>query len=163
MLKYAVDKEASDLHVSVGYPPMVRLDGELKKIDLPVLKKTDVSGMIDDILTSKQKEHFKEHHEIDFAYEMDKIGRFRCNVYTTMNGVAGAFRVIPNKIRTLDDIGAPEGAYTLARLEKGLVLVTGPTGSGKSTTLAAVIYLINSEKKKHITTIEDPSNMFIQG
>ncbi|MCH7783744.1 type IV pilus twitching motility protein PilT [candidate division KSB1 bacterium] len=156
LLKYAVDKDASDLHLSAGYPPMVRLDGELKKIDLPALKKTDVSGMIDDILSPKQKEKFKEHHEIDFAYEIDNIGRFRSNVYTTMNGVAAAFRVIPNKIRTLDDIGAPEGAYTLARLEKGLVLVTGPTGSGKSTTLAAIIYLINTEKKKHIITIEDP-------
>jgi len=156
LLKYAVDTEASDLHISSGYPPIIRLHGELKKIDLPKLNAVDVSKMFDTILNSKQKKLFEESSEIDFAYEMADIGRFRCNIYSQMRGMAGSFRVIPSKIRTLDEIRAPEGVFSLTRMNKGLVLVTGPTGSGKSTTLAAMINLINTESKKHIITIEDP-------
>ncbi len=156
LLKYAVDKDASDLHVSSGFPPVIRLYGELKKIDLPVMDKNDVTKMIEPILTAKQKKILEEEKEIDFAYEIKNTGRFRCNVYQQMRGLSGAFRVIPTKIRSLKDLDAAEGAYSLARLEKGLVLVTGPTGSGKSTSLAAMISLINNETRKHIITIEDP-------
>ena len=156
LLKYAVEKEASDLHISVGYPPMVRINGELKKIDLPILKKSVVAKMIYDIFDTDQKHHFDQYYEIDFAYQIKEIGRFRSNIYTTINGIAAAFRVIPSKIRTLKEIGAPEGVFSLARYEKGLILVTGPTGSGKSTTLAAMLDLVNTERKNHIITIEDP-------
>ena len=156
LLQYAVEKDASDLHISAGYPPMVRIDGELRKIDVPVLNQEIVVEMIYEILTPAQKKQFEEWLEIDFAYELPGMGRFRSNVFRTINGFAATFRIIPNKIRTLQEIGAPEGVYNLTRLEKGLVLVTGPTGSGKSTTLAAMIYLINTEKKRHIITIEDP-------
>ncbi|MFC1730231.1 type IV pilus twitching motility protein PilT [candidate division KSB1 bacterium] len=156
LLKYAVDKDASDLHVSAGFPPIIRLNGDLRKIDLPVLSKSEIHKLLLEVLNPKQKKQLEEEHELDFAYEIENIGRFRCNIYIQMRGLAGAFRVIPTTIRTLKDIGAPEGAFNLARISKGLVLVTGPTGSGKSTTLAAMINLINLERKCHIITIEDP-------
>ena len=156
LLHDAVEKDASDLHISVGYPPLVRIDGELRKLDAPVLTGAHITEMLYEILTPAQKAQFEEKLEIDFAYELPNISRFRSNIFRTMNGSAATFRIIPNKIRTLEEIGAPEAVFNLTRLGKGLILVTGPTGSGKSTTLAAMIYLINKERKCHIITIEDP-------
>jgi len=156
LLKYAVDVSASDLHLTVGYPPIIRLDGVLNKIDIPQLSKEDVKNLIYEILTEEQIKRFEKDLELDIAYSISKLARFRTNVYYQMRGLAVAFRIIPNKIMTLEEMNVPEGVYTLARKTKGLVLVTGPTGSGKSTTLAAVINLINKERKAHILTIEDP-------
>ena len=156
LLKHAASIRASDLHLSVGYPPLLRIDGILKKTDAPVISKQDVEKMLQSILTAEQKKYLEKNKEIDFAYEYSGVGRFRINIFTQMRGLAGAFRVIPSKIMTLEDVHAPEGVYKLARKKKGLVLVTGPTGSGKSTTLAAVLDLINRERKEHIITIEDP-------
>ncbi|MFC1564282.1 type IV pilus twitching motility protein PilT [candidate division KSB1 bacterium] len=163
LLKYAVDMDASDLHLASGFPPILRIDGELKKIDLPVLEDAKLVKMFKSILTPEQEVKLSEKSEVDFAYEITGLSRFRANIYLQMQGVSAAFRVIPNTIRTLGDIGAPEGVYKMARLPKGLILVTGPTGSGKSTTLAAMINLINKENKKHILTIEDPIEYVHQG
>jgi len=156
LLKYAVDIEASDLHLTAGYPPVIRLDGILNKIDLPQLGKEEIKSMVYEIMTEDQIKRFEKEKEIDFAYSISKVARFRTNVYHQMRGIGVAFRIIPNKIMTLDELGVPEGVFTLARRKKGLILVTGPTGSGKSTTLAAIINLINKERKDHILTIEDP-------
>ncbi len=156
LLKYADDINASDLHTTTGYKPIIRLDGSLKRTDLPVLSAKDVWQVIEAITTEEQFGHFEAEHELDFAYELPRIARFRCNCYMQMQGPAVAFRIIPANIMTLKDIGAPEGVYTLARMQKGLILVTGPTGSGKSTTLAAIINLINKERRDHVLTIEDP-------
>ena len=156
LLKHASNIRASDLHLSVGFPPLLRIDGVLRKTDAPVLSMQDVEEMLQSILSVEQKKEFEKNKEMDFAYEYTGVGRFRVNLFTQMRGLAGAFRIIPSTIMTLEDIQAPKGAYSLARMEKGLVLVTGPTGSGKSTTLAAVIDMINRERKEHIITIEDP-------
>ncbi|MFC1554502.1 type IV pilus twitching motility protein PilT [candidate division KSB1 bacterium] len=156
LLKYAMDMDASDLHIATGYPPVVRIYGDLKKVDMPILNEDAASKMVYDIIQPEYKKVFEEKNEVDFAYEIPEVARFRSNIFRTMNGISAAFRVIPNKIRTLEEIGAAEGVYTLARKSNGLVLVTGPTGSGKSTTLAAMLNMINKERKSHILTIEDP-------
>lgn len=156
LLKNAVNLGASDLHISAGYAPLMRLRGELRKTDMPPLSAKEVSEMVHSIMTEYQQREFDKHGEIDFAYEIPKVARFRTNVFQQERGEAAAFRVIPTKIITLEDVRAPEGVYTLAKMRKGLILVTGPTGSGKSTTLAAVINYINKERKEHILTIEDP-------
>ena len=155
-LKHASNIHASDLHLSVGFPPLLRIDGVLRKTDASVLSKQDVEKMLYSILSAEQKKEFEKNKEMDFAYELTGSGRFRVNIFNQMRGLAGAFRIIPSNIMTLEDIRAPKGVYSLARKKKGLVLVTGPTGSGKSTTLAAIIDLINRERKEHIITIEDP-------
>ena len=163
LLKYAVELEASDLHLASGFSPILRIDGELKKIDLPVLEDTKLFKMLKTILTPEQEVKLGEMQEIDFAYELPGLSRFRANLYLQMQGISAAFRVIPNKIRTLKDIGAPGGVINMANKTKGLLLVTGPTGSGKSTTLAAMIHHINKEYKRHILTIEDPIEYVHQG
>lgn len=156
LLRNSVNLGASDLHVAAGYSPMIRIDGSLKRMDAPALTGTQARQMFRSIMTDEQYDLYERESEIDYAYEMPKVGRFRCNIYHQMNGESGAFRVIPQKIMTLEDMQAPEGVFNLAREKSGLILVTGPTGSGKSTTLAAIINLINREKKDHILTIEDP-------
>jgi len=156
LLKYAVELGASDLHLTVGYPPIIRIDGVLNRVDRPQLTEEDVKNMVYEILTKEQIQRFEEEKELDFAYSIPQLARFRINIYYQMRGLAAAFRIIPNKIKTLEELNVPQGVYTLARKSKGLVLVTGPTGSGKSTTLAAMINLINKERKDHVLTIEDP-------
>ena len=156
LLKNAVSLGASDLHISAGFPPLLRLRGQLKKTDLPALSAKDVSEMVRSIMSEHLIREFDKYGEVDFAYEIPNVGRFRTNVFQQMRGDAAALRVIPTKIMTLEDLNASEGVYTIANLKKGLILVTGPTGSGKSTTLAAVINYINRERKDHILTIEDP-------
>ncbi|MHC4182293.1 MAG: type IV pilus twitching motility protein PilT [Planctomycetota bacterium] len=156
LLKFAKDQNASDLHISSGEPPMVRKDGDLQKLDVPPLSKEDVHTILYDILNDRQRKIFEETHELDFAVSFGETSRYRVNAFVQNRGEAIVFRTIPIEIPTLSDLGLPAILANLARKKKGLVLVTGPTGSGKSTTLAAMIDFINSEDKVHIITVEDP-------
>jgi twitching motility protein PilT len=156
LLIFAVNNKASDLHVSAGEPPLVRIHGEMRKLESPALDKEEVHLMIYDILNDQQRKVYEEALEIDFSFSLGEYGRFRVNVFKQNRGDAAVFRAIPNQIPTFEELGLPKILMDLSRLEKGLVLVTGPTGSGKSTTLAAMVNLINSELKGHIITIEDP-------
>ena len=156
LLQSVVTHGASDLHLVSQTEPQMRLDGVLKAVDLPILSGDDIEEMCYSLITEKQKQHFEEHGELDFAILLPNIGRFRANYYKTLGDMAAAFRVIPIDIPSLDDLGAPEVYKKLIKREKGLILVTGPTGSGKSTTLAAMLNEINATEQKHIITIEDP-------
>ena len=150
------ERGASDLHLSAGSRPMMRLHGELTPVDAQPLSRDAVHRMIYEILNDEQRRIFEEARDIDFAIELGEVARFRVNVFTQRNGEGAVFRVIPTQIRTFQELGFPEIMHTLALRENGLVLVTGPTGSGKSTTLAAMIDLINGSTKKHVITLEDP-------
>jgi twitching motility protein PilT len=156
LLIFAVENKGSDLHISAGEPPVVRIHGEMRKVEVPALDKDDVHNMIYDILNDQQRKAYEEHLELDFSFALGDYGRFRVNVFKQNRGDSAVFRTIPNKIPTFEELSLPKVFQDLSRLEKGLVLVTGPTGSGKSTTLAAIIDLINKEEKGHILTIEDP-------
>jgi twitching motility protein PilT len=156
LLIFAVTNKASDLHVSAGEPPVVRIHGEMRKLESPSLDKEQVHLMIYDILNDQQRKIYEESLEIDFSFSLGEYGRFRVNVFKQNRGDAAVFRTIPNQIPTFEELGLPKVLMDLSRLEKGLVLVTGATGSGKSTTLAAMGDLINNELKGHIITIEDP-------
>jgi twitching motility protein PilT len=156
LLQSIVSHGASDLHLVSGTEPQIRLDGVLKPVNVPPLTGDDIKEMCYALITEKQKLHFEEHDELDFALLIPSIGRFRGNYYKTMGDTAAAFRTIPIDIPSLDDLGAPQIYKKLIQREKGLILVTGPTGSGKSTTLAAMINEINLREQKHIITIEDP-------
>lgn len=150
------EKEASDLHLSSGAFPMLRIRGSLIPVEKEIYTKDRVHEMIYEVLTDDRKAQLEEKHEIDFAIELTDVGRFRVNAFYQRRGESAAFRIIPTKIKTLDELGLPLVCTQLSRSKKGLVLVTGPTGSGKSTTLAAMIDIINSEREDHILTIEDP-------
>jgi twitching motility protein PilT len=156
LLQSVVAHKASDLHLVSRSEPQIRLDGVLKPVNLPKLTGEDIEEMCYSLITEKQKQHFEENDELDFALELPNIGRFRANYYRTMGDVAAAFRVIPIDVPSLDDLGAPQVYKQLVKREKGLILVTGPTGSGKSTTLAAMLNEINITEQKHIVTVEDP-------
>jgi twitching motility protein PilT len=156
LLIFAVENRASDVHLSAGEPPLVRIHGEMRKIEMGALDAEAVHRMIYDILSDEQRKTFEEHLELDFSLALGDYGRFRVNVFRQNRGDAAAFRPIPNRIPGFEELGLPKVLMNLARLEKGLVLVTGPTGSGKSTTLAAMVDLINNEMKGHIITVEDP-------
>jgi twitching motility protein PilT len=156
LLIFLVENKGSDLHMSSGEPPVVRIHGEMRKVEVPPLDKDEVHNMIYDVLNDQQRKAFEEFLELDFSFALGEYGRFRVNVFKQNRGDAAVFRAIPNKIPTFEELSLPKVFMDLARLEKGLVLVTGPTGSGKSTTLAAIINLINTEEKAHILTIEDP-------
>ena len=156
LLIFAVENKASDVHLSAGEPPMVRIHGDIRKIEVPPLDAEAIHKMIYDILSDDQRKTFEEFLELDFSLALGNYGRFRVNVFKQNRGDAASFRPIPNKIPGFDELGLPKVLMNISRLEKGLVLVTGPTGSGKSTTLAAMIDLINSEMKGHIITVEDP-------
>ena len=156
LLQSVVVHNASDLHLISKSEPLLRLDGALKPINLPKLTGTDIEDMCYSLITEKQKKHFEEHSELDFALELDGLGRFRANYYKTLGDMAAAFRVIPIDVPSLDDLHAPAVYKELIKREKGLILVTGPTGSGKSTTLAAMLNQINLTESKHIVTVEDP-------
>lgn len=156
-MKGVIESGSPDLHLEVGRPPIIRLkNGELNPLEAPVVTKEDVEGVIDEILSDKQKEQFKERHQVDFSYHMGDLSRFRVNVFQEQSGPAIAFRVISQKVPSLDDLGLGDMAKMLAMEPNGLVLVTGPTGMGKSTTLASMIDYINKNRKCHIITIEDP-------
>jgi len=155
-LIFAVNNKASDLHLSAGEPPHVRIHGEMRKFETPVLGREEIHDMIYDILSDQQRKIYEEQLEIDFSFSLGEYGRFRVNVFKQNRGDAAVFRTIPGTIPTFESLGLPKVLIDLCRLEKGLVLVTGPTGSGKSTTLAAMVDLINTGLKGHIITIEDP-------
>jgi len=156
LLQHAVKSNASDIHLSNGYPPIVRINGKLQPIKGRVLTKQDMEDIIVQILNDYQMERFKKELELDFGYSVTDIAHFRANVFTKLGGYGLAFRIIPDKIRTIEELGLPKGIATLAREREGLILVTGPTGHGKSTTLASMIDMMNRERNWHIITIEDP-------
>jgi len=156
LLQSVVKYGASDLHLVARSEPQVRVDGVLRPVKLPKLIGDDIEEMCYSVLTEKQKQEFEEHQELDFALFLPGIGRFRANYYRTLGDMAAAFRIIPLEIPSLDDLGSPSVYKDLIKREKGLILVTGPTGSGKSTTLAAMLNEINTTESKHIVTVEDP-------
>ncbi len=156
LLELAVSRNASDLHLSAGVAPMIRVDGEIERIDKVKLSHDDVHSMVDDIMDDKQREDFESVLQTDFSFEVPDLARFRVNAFRQNRGSAAVFRTIPAEVPTLDDLGAPAIFRELSLHSRGLVLVTGPTGSGKSTTLAAMIDFINDTRASHIITIEDP-------
>src|SRR6187431_2801434 len=156
LLAFAVKNNASDLHLSAGVPPMIRVDGDMKRINMPALTHKEVHGMVYDIMNDKQRKAFEEYFETDFSFEIPKLARFRVNAFNQNRGAGAVFRSIPSTIVGLDDLGAPKIFRDLCMLPRGLVLVTGPTGSGKSTTLAAMVDHCNDNRPDHILTIEDP-------
>jgi twitching motility protein PilT len=156
LLMFVHKEGASDLHISAGEQPMARIYGEMRRIEVPLLSREDVHVMLYDILNDHQRKTFEEHHELDFSIELKNIARFRVNAFRQARGEAIVFRVIPSKILTLEELGLPKVLREVCKTERGLVLVTGPTGSGKSTTLASMIDVINKALKGHIITIEDP-------
>ena len=156
LLAFGVEQGASDCHLSSGEPPMLRIHGDLKKLDHPALTQEDVHGMVYDIMNDALRKAFEATHEVDFSFELGDIARFRVNVFLQRKGEGAVFRTIPSKILTLEQLGMPAILKNLCDKEKGLVLVTGPTGSGKSTTLAAMIDHLNDSYEGHILTVEDP-------
>ena len=156
LLTFAVKSKASDLHLSSGMPPLIRIDGDIKRINVDPFTAEDVHAMLYDLMNDLQRKKFEEFFETDFSVSIPDVARFRVNAFNQLRGPAAVFRAIPNIILTLEDLGAPTVFNTLAMKHKGLILVTGPTGSGKSTTLAAMVNLINEQKRAHILTIEDP-------
>ena len=156
LLAFSVKNSASDLHLSAGMPPMIRVHGEVRRINLPNLTHQDVHGMIYDIMNDGQRKSYEEALECDFSFEIPGLARFRVNAFNQDRGAAAVFRTIPSKVLTLEDLNAPKIFAELALRPRGLVLVTGPTGSGKSTTLAAIVNHINENEYGHIITIEDP-------
>ena len=156
LLLFAKRENASDLHISSGEPPIIRIHGDMRKIDVPLLSKEDVHKILYDILSDQQRKTYEEHHELDFAIALGNAGRFRVNAFLQNRGESIVFRTIPTAIPTLEQLNMPKIVNDLTKKEKGLVLMTGPTGCGKTTTLAAMIDLINREDKCHILTIEDP-------
>src|SRR5438105_2399012 len=157
LLKTLVDMDGSDLHIATNSPPQVRVHGKLTRLPQPELTAAETKQLVYSVLTDSQKKRFEESLELDFSFGIKAIGsRFRCNVFNQRGAVGAVYRLIPEKIRTFGDLGLPAVLANLAERPRGLVLVTGPTGSGKSTTLAAMIDKINSERHEHILTIEDP-------
>ena len=156
LLKATLELKGSDLHLSIGSPPQVRVDGHLRRLEQPVLTPDVVKSLCYSVLTDAQKRKFEETWELDLAFGLRGVGRFRCNVFNQKGAVGAVYRLIPEKIRPLEELGLPPVLAELADRPRGLVLVTGPTGSGKSTTLAAMIDRINLAKPAHILTIEDP-------
>lgn len=156
LLDFSVKHNASDLHLSAGVPPMVRVDGDVRKLSLPILDNDAVNRLIFDVMNDAQQREFEQNLEVDFSFDLVSVGRFRVNAFQQSRGCAAVFRNIPSKMPSLEAMGAPAIFDTFTHYQKGLVLVTGPTGSGKSTTLAALIDKINIEQHRHILTIEDP-------
>ena len=156
LLQALVQNDGSDLHITTDTPPQIRVNGRLSALDLPTLGPADTKALAYSVLTDQQKKRFEEDLELDFSFGIRGIARFRCNVFNQRGAVAAVYRVIPEKIKGFNELGLPPVLATLAEKPRGLVLVTGPTGSGKSTTLAAMIDKINDERHDHIITIEDP-------
>jgi twitching motility protein PilT len=156
LLKQMIDSGASDLHITTGTPPRLRVDGRLSSMDHPLLTPTDTKALCYSILTDAQKHRFEENNELDLSFGIKGLSRFRANIFMQRGAVAGAFRTIPFSIRTFQELGLPDIVNDLVKKPRGLILVTGPTGSGKSTTLAAMIDRINDDRYDHIITIEDP-------
>ena len=156
LLAFSVKNKASDLHLSSGLPPMIRVHGDVRRINLPAMEHKDVHAMVYDIMNDGQRKHYEETLECDFSFEIPNLARFRVNAFVQNRGAAAVFRTIPSKVLTLEDLGAPKIFKDISEYPRGIVLVTGPTGSGKSTTLAAMINHINENDHAHILTVEDP-------
>jgi twitching motility protein PilT len=156
LLSFAVKNKASDLHLSAGLAPMIRVHGEIRKINLPAMEHKDVHEMVYDIMNDGQRKSYEEDLECDFSFEVPNLARFRVNAFNTQRGAASVLRTIPSNVLTLEDLEAPKIFAEIAQQPRGVVLVTGPTGSGKSTTLAAMINDINEKEHGHILTLEDP-------
>ncbi|MBF7693248.1 type IV pilus twitching motility protein PilT [Acinetobacter pollinis] len=156
LLAFGVQHKASDLHLSAGLPPMIRVDGDVRRINLPALSHKEVHRLVYDIMNDQQRHDFEERLEIDFSFEVPNLSRFRVNAFNQNRGAGAVFRTIPSKVLTLDDLGMGEIFKKLCDTPRGIILVTGQTGSGKSTTLAAMLDYINENRYEHILTIEDP-------
>jgi twitching motility protein PilT len=156
LLRFSVKNGASDLHLSSGVPPIIRIDGDVKRINMPSLTHKEVHSMVYDIMNDKQRKDYEEFFETDFSFEIPELARFRVNAFNQHRGAGAVFRTIPSKIMSLDDLNAPKIFKDISMYPRGIVLVTGPTGSGKSTTLAAMIDHVNNNRPDHILTIEDP-------
>ncbi|HHJ19695.1 MAG TPA: type IV pilus twitching motility protein PilT [Gammaproteobacteria bacterium] len=156
LLAFGVKNGASDLHLSAGLPPMIRIDGDVRRLNIPAMDHKQVHGMIYDIMNDKQRKDYEEFLETDFSFEIPEVARFRVNAFTQDRGAGAVFRTIPTKILTLEELGAPRILREISSYPRGIVLVTGPTGSGKSTTLAGMVDYKNDNEFGHILTIEDP-------
>ena len=156
LLAFGVKNKASDLHLSAGLPPMIRVHGDVRRINLPEMNAEEVGHMITSVMNDLQRKNYQQNLETDFSFELPNVARFRVNAFNTNRGPAAVFRTIPSKVLTLEDLKAPRIFQKISENPRGLVLVTGPTGSGKSTTLAAMINYINETHSSHILTIEDP-------
>jgi twitching motility protein PilT len=156
LLGLTKERHASDLHLAVGSPPTLRIHGKLIRLDEPALTREDILGMLSDLFSDEQKARFEATHDLDFSFELNGVGRFRINAFLQRLGEGAVFRLIPTENKTLDQLGMPQILKDLAMKDRGLVLVTGPTGSGKSTTLAAMVDHMNDHREEHIITIEDP-------
>ncbi len=156
LLAFSAKQGASDLHLSSGLPPMIRVDGDVRRINLPPMEHKEVHGLIYDIMNDKQRKDYEEFLETDFSFEVPGVARFRVNAFNQNRGAGAVFRTIPSKVLTMEDLGMGQVFKDISSVPRGLVLVTGPTGSGKSTTLAAMMDYINDTRYEHILTIEDP-------
>ena len=156
LLAFGVKQGASDLHLSAGLPPMIRVDGDIRRINVPEMDHKQVHDMIYDIMSDKQRKDYEEYLETDFSFEIPGLARFRVNAFNHNRGAGGVFRTIPSKILSLEDLSAPKIFQEISEYPRGIVLVTGPTGSGKSTTLAAMVDYKNDTEYGHILTVEDP-------
>jgi twitching motility protein PilT len=156
LLTFAVKNKASDLHLSAGLPPMIRVHGDIRRINVPPMDNTQVRAMIYDVMSDAQRKAYEEHLETDFSFALPGVARFRVNAYNQERGASAAFRTVPSKVLTLEELEAPRSFKEISDQPRGIVLVTGPTGSGKSTTLAAMIDYVNDNLHGHILTIEDP-------
>ena len=156
LLAFSVKNKASDLHLSAGLPPMIRVDGDVRRINIPALEHKQVHSLIYDIMSDKQRRDYEEFYETDFSFEIPGLARFRVNAFNQNRGAGAVFRTIPSEVLTLEDLGCPRIFKELIEQPQGLILVTGPTGSGKSTTLAAMVDHINKNEYGHMLTIEDP-------
>jgi len=156
LLAFSLQKGASDLHLSAGMPPLIRLHGEMTRLDVPAIPEDEMLRMVGEIMTEEQKKEYEVEQDLDFAIDSPGIGRYRVNLFCQARGPAAVFRTIPTQIPTFADLGLPPVLASLTKKERGLILVTGPTGSGKSTTLAAMVDHINQHRRGHIITVEDP-------
>jgi len=156
LLAFSVQHKASDLHLSAGVPPLIRVDGDVRRLNIPALDHKAVHALVYDIMNDRQRKEYEEKLESDFSFEVPGLARFRVNAFVQNRGAAAVFRTIPSDVLSLEELNAPEVFRSISDNPRGLVLVTGPTGSGKSTTLAAMIDYINTTKNHHILTIEDP-------
>lgn len=156
LLAFSAKQGASDLHLSAGLPPMIRVDGDVRRINLPPMEHKEVHSLIYDIMNDKQRKDFEEFFETDFSFEVPGVARFRVNAFNQNRGAGAVFRTIPSKVLNMEDLGMGQVFKDVSSVPRGLVLVTGPTGSGKSTTLAAMLDYINESRYEHVLTIEDP-------
>ncbi|MCH2556391.1 type IV pilus twitching motility protein PilT [Alloalcanivorax sp. C16-1] len=156
LLAFSAKNGASDLHLSAGLPPMIRVDGDVRRINLPPMEHKEVHALVYDIMNDKQRKDYEEFLETDFSFDVPGVARFRVNAFNQNRGAGAVFRTIPSKVLTMEDLGMGKVFQKISDFPRGIVLVTGPTGSGKSTTLAAMMNYINESRYEHILTIEDP-------